>query len=128
MCMHASATCSILQPTEQIRASTAPLVKQLLEGCSERSHQPEFWGDTWDIKKVLDSVLNYTCIPLKTVMILALTTVIRYEPSENHSRGYADIRGLSYLPTGIGAKNARPNHPYGTTIILRRAEDECLCQ
>ena len=28
----------------------------------------------------------------------------------------------------FGAKNARPNHWYGSTIILRQAEDECLCQ
>ena len=32
LCIHASAICSIFQPTEQTRASTAPLVKQLPQG------------------------------------------------------------------------------------------------
>ena len=27
----------------------------------------------------------------------------------------------------FGAKNVRPNHPYGPIIRLRWAEDECLC-
>ena len=27
----------------------------------------------------------------------------------------------------FGAKNARPNHPYGTATTLRQAGDECLC-
>ena len=83
LCMHASAICSILQPTEQTRVSTAPLVKQLLKGVLRKKPPARVWADTWDVKKVLDllhawgkpSVLNYTHVTLNTVMILALATV-----------------------------------------------------
>ena len=52
---------------------------------------------------------------------------IRSESSEDHYWGYADIGGLCYHPNSVWGKNAKPNHPYGPTIALRQAEDECLC-
>ena len=53
LCMHVSAICSILQSTEQTRASTAPLVKQLLMGSFKKKWPWTVWADTWDVKKVL---------------------------------------------------------------------------
>ena len=90
VCMHASTIWSILQPTEQTRASTTPLVKQLLKGVFRKNQPTRVWAETWEVKKVLDllhawrnlSVLNYTHLSLKTVMIETLTTVMR--PSDQN--------------------------------------------
>ena len=84
LCMHASAICSIVQPTEHTKTSTAPLVKYLI-GEVFRKKPARVWADTWDVRKVLDLlhvwgkplVLIYMCLTLKTVMILALATVKR---------------------------------------------------
>ena len=46
LCMHASAICSILQPTEQTRASTAPLVKQLLREVFRKKPSARVLADT----------------------------------------------------------------------------------
>ena len=78
--MNASAICSILQLTKQTRASTSPLFKQLLKGMFRKKPPSRVLANTWDTKKVLDllhawgkpSVMNYTCLTLKTVVILAL--------------------------------------------------------
>ena len=83
LCIHASAFCGILQPTEQPRASTEPLVKQLLKGVLRKKPPARVRADTWDVKKVLDLLyawekpwaFNYTHLTLKLVMILALVTV-----------------------------------------------------
>ena len=106
-----------------------PLLKLLLKGVFRKNPQARVWADIWDLKKVLDmlhalgksSALNYTCPTLKTVMILALATVKR--PS--------DLNLLRITPKAMqitedsvtfqpvsGAKNARPNHPYGPTLTL----------
>ena len=45
---------SILQPTEQTRASMASLVKQLLKGVFRKEPPARVWADTWDMKKVLN--------------------------------------------------------------------------
>ena len=81
LCMHASAICNKLQPTEQTRASIVPLVKQLLIGMFRKKPPTR----VWDVKQVLNLlhalgepwVLNYNHLTLKTVMILALATVNR---------------------------------------------------
>ena len=71
-----------------------------------------------------------THLALKTVMILALVTVKR--PSDLNllriTQGTMQISedSVTFQPV-FGAKNARPTHPYGPTIMLRQAEDECLC-
>ena len=136
--MHASVICSILQPTEQTRASTSPSVKQLLKGVFKRKPPARFLADTWDVRKVLDllhtwgkpSVLSYTHLTLKTFLVLALATVKRH----------SDLNLLRITPRAMqisedsdtfqmvfGAKNTRPNHPYGSANTQRWAEDEYLC-
>ena len=110
--MHVSVMCSILQPTEQIRASTAPLVNQLFKGEFRKKPPARVWADTWDVKKVLDllhawgepSVLNYRHLNTEDRHDLGPShsqKAIRSEPAENCSGGYADIRGLSYLPASL---------------------------
>ena len=54
LCIHVSAICSIPQPTEQMRASTAPLVRQLLNGGSWKNLPVTGLTDSWDIRKVID--------------------------------------------------------------------------
>ena len=138
LCMHASAISSILQPTGQTRASMAPLVKQLLTGVFRKNPPARVWADTWDIKKVLNllhvwgkpSVLKYTPLTLKMVMILALPTVKR--PSDL-SLFRITPKAMQITEDSVtfqlvfGAKNARPKHLYWPTITVRWAEDECLC-
>ena len=80
-----SAICSILQHTEQIRASSAPIVWNLLKGVFRRNPPVRVWAETWDVRKVTDillswdelAVLNYSRLTLKMVMILAIATVKR---------------------------------------------------
>ena len=138
LCMHASAICSILQPTKQTRDSVVLIVKQLLKAVFKKNPPARVWADTWDVKEILNllhawgksSVLNYSHLTLKTVMILALLSLKR--PS--------DLNLLRIMPKAMqitevsvtsqpvfGAANARPNHPYGPTIMLRQSADECLC-
>ena len=136
--LHANAICSILQHIEQTRASAAPLVKQLLKGVFRKKQPARVWADTWGVKKILDLlhawgkhlILNYTCLTLKTVMILALATV-KWPSDLNLLRitlGYMQILEDSVTSQLVfGAKNARPNQPYGPSITLRWAEDEWLC-
>ena len=96
------------------------------------------WADTLDVKKVLDLlhawgkplVLNYTCLTLKTFMILALDTVKR-PPDLNLLRitpGAMQILedSITFQPL-FGAKNASPNHPYSPMITMRWEVDGCLC-
>ena len=53
----------------------APQVKYLLQGVFRKNPPARVWSDTWDVKKILDllhawrksSVINYTCLTLKTV-------------------------------------------------------------
>ena len=137
LCIHASAICSILQPTEQKKASTALGSNSSLRRCSERSHQPESgWylecevgpSPTACLEKAFSLELHSS--NFEDIHDLGLSysqEVIRSESIKDYSRGYADNRGLSYLPTSVWANNARPNHPYGPTITLRWEEDECLC-
>ena len=136
--MHASAICSILQPTEQTRASTAPLVKQLCREVFRKKPPARVWADIWDVKKVLDLlhgwgkclVLNYTHLTLKTVMILVLAKVkrqselnlLRITPGAMQISEDSD----TFQPV-FWAKNGRPNHPYDPIITLRWVQDECLC-
>ena len=111
LCIHASAICHILQLTEYMRASTAPLVKQLLKGLFRRKPPTRVWADTWDVKKVLDlmhvcgkpSVVNYTSYPEDSHGLGPSQgeEAIRSESTENHSGVNADIRGLNYLQTGV---------------------------
>ena len=54
LCMHASAICSILQPTEQTSVLIAPLIEWLLKGVFREKPPARVWADTWDAKKVLD--------------------------------------------------------------------------
>ena len=136
--MHASAICSILQPTEQIRASMASLGKQFFKGVFRENLPARVWADTWDVKKILDllpawvksSALNYTCLTLMTIMILALAKVKR--PSAlNLLRVTPKAMqitedSVTFQPV-FGVKNARPNNPYGPNITLRLEEAECLC-
>ena len=95
-------------------------------------------ADTWNEKKVLDllhawgkpSALNYTCLTLKTVMILALATVKR--PSDLNllritSKAMEIIEDSVTFQPVLSTKNSRPNHPYGSTVTLRWVEDEYLC-
>ena len=137
VCMYASVICSILQPAEQTKASTAPLVKHIPRGVFRKKPPANVWADTWHVTKVLNllhvwgnpSVLNYTCLTLKTVMILALATVKM--PSDLNllriTLGVMQILENSgtFQPV-FGFMKARQNHPYGPVIILRHAEDECL--
>ena len=61
-------------------------------------------------------------------MILALATVkeaIRSEPIKDYCSGAMQIMEDSVtFQLVFGAKNARPNHPYGPAITLRCPEDE----
>ena len=74
-------------------------------------------------------VLNYTHVTLKTVMILALTIVdipsdlnlLRTTP-----RAMQVMEDYVTFQPVFGAKNSRTNHPYGPTITLTWAMDECL--
>ena len=83
--IHASVLCSILQPIEQTRASTAAIVKQLLKDVFRKNPPPRVWAETWDIKTVIDllyslekpSALNYTRLTAKLAMILAWAMVKR---------------------------------------------------
>ena len=124
LCMYASAICSIHQATEQTRASTTLLVKQLLKGVFRKKPLARVQADTWDVIKVLDllhawgkpAVLNNTCLQLKAVMILALATVKRLSDLNllRITPGAMQISedSVTFNPV-FGAKNARPNHPYG---------------
>ena len=109
LCMHASAICNILQPTEQTRTSRAPLVKQ-------GSVHKEATSKTLDLYLGCQKGLRPTsCLGKPLVLKLHTSNTedshdlgpshsqeaIRSEPPEDHSRGYADIRGLSYLPTSV---------------------------
>ena len=70
------------------------------------------WADTWDVRKVLD-LLHAWGKAFGLELYTSNTEnshdlgpshsqeACRSESSEDHSRGYADIRGLSYLPTII---------------------------
>ena len=111
LCMYATAIFSIVQPTEQTRASTVPLVKQLLKGVFRKKPPARVWADIWDMKKVLGlldswgkpSVLNYTHLTLNShdLGFRHSQEAIRSESVKDYSNGYADNRGLSYLPTGV---------------------------
>ena len=46
---------------------------------------------------------------------------------ENDSQSYAENVWSSYFPTSVWARNAQPNHPYGSAITLRHVKDEYLC-
>ena len=127
----------VLLLTEQTRASTPALVKQLLKGVVRKNPSATVWADTCDVKKVLDllhswgkpSPLNYTHLTLKTVMILVLTIVNR--PSDLNLRITPKAMQINEdsvtYQLMFSAKNVRVNHPHGPTIKLRHAEDECLC-
>ena len=96
------------------------------------------WADNWDVKKVFDLlhvwgkplVLNYTCLALETLMILALSTDKRPSDLNLLRITPGDIQiledSVTFQPV-FGAKDARPNHPYALTITKRQAEDKCLC-
>ena len=74
-------------------------------------------------------VLNCTCLTLKIVIILALGKLKRLSDLNllRITPGTMQILedSVTFQPV-FGARNARPNHPYGPTITLRWAEDECL--
>ena len=75
--------CSIFQPTKQLRASTAPIARQLLKEVLRKNPPARVMAETWDVKKVIDLLhawgksltMNDTCLTLKTVMIISLATV-----------------------------------------------------
>ena len=52
--MYASAICSILQPTDQMRPSTAPLVRKLLLGVFTKNPSARGLVETWGVKNVID--------------------------------------------------------------------------
>ena len=116
LCMHASAICSILQPTEQTRASTAPLVicHQPESGMSGRSQTYCMLGKAFSLE--LHSSIPEEGHDLGPHHSLE---AIRYELIKDYSRSYAENGGLSYLQTSVWTKNARPNQPYGPAITLR---------
>ena len=115
-----------------------PWSNSFVRGVLRKKPPARVWADTWDVKKVLDLlhargnplVLNYTCLTLKTVMILALATDKR--PSNLNilriTLGAMQVLedSVTFQPV-FWVKSARPNHSYGPTITLRWAEDECLC-
>ena len=80
--IHASATCIILQPINQMRALTAPIEKLFLKGAFRKNTPSIVLAEIWDIKKLTDllqswvkpSALDYTCLTLKTLTILVMAT------------------------------------------------------
>ena len=78
--MHVSVVYTMLQPTEQTRVSSAPIVHQLFKEIFRRNPLTRVWAETWGIQKVNDflhswdklAALSYTKLTLKIVMILAL--------------------------------------------------------
>ena len=119
LCMHVSAICSILQPTQQTRASTAPLLRQLLKKMFRKKSPVRVCADTSDVMKFLDllqalekpSALNYSHLTLKIFVTLALATVKR--PSDlNLSKitpKAMQITDISITFNLCLGKNARPN-------------------
>ena len=52
--MHPSAICSIFQPTKEMKASTAPLIRQLLKGVFRKNPSAKIWAEVWNLKKIID--------------------------------------------------------------------------
>ena len=52
--IHANVICSILEPTEQMSASTAPIIKWLLRGIFRKNPPPRVCSQTLDVKKAID--------------------------------------------------------------------------
>ena len=48
--MHASAICSIVKATEEMRASKMPIVKQLLKEVFRKNPPSRIWAETWNVK------------------------------------------------------------------------------
>ena len=73
--------------------------------------------------------MNYTCPTLKTIMVLTLERVKRLSDLNllrKTPRGMKITEDSVTFQAVFGTENARLNHPYGPSITLSQAEDECL--